>query len=522
MVTFSLVPTDNKIPLFYAEVSGSKALPNAAVGLGPSLVIGQGLGTGFVANVPVRIFSQAQANSLFRPGSMLARQIAAYFANDPYGELWALPLADKGTAPTGCATKTINFVGTATAAGVVSLYFGGVKVPVTVTSGMTAEQIASAYQAALGTNEAAAYALGSPVPMTATASAAALTVTARNSGTVGNGLTIHLNYGGAAAGEALPAGITITEFASAKYVTLTSGATDPDLITGSASGIASALGTKKWSFINFPYTGTTPSTGPLALLKTVMADSSTGRWGPTQKYYGHAFAAIGDTDTNISGKTLLNDPHTSIFAIEGSPTWDVEIGAAYCARAAGSARVLASRPLNTLELVGVLPPHTEDVWDYSTRKTVMDLGFTVPMASDSEVRIARAVTTYVKNTFGASDPTFLDVTTLFNLDYQLTNLEAAITTAYPRHILVDDDTNVGPGVPAVTPSAIKNLLISIYRKWERMGLVENTELFIANLVVERDVNDPNRVNVYFSPDLANGLHTFALLNEFRLQYAEAA
>ena len=50
------------------------------------------------------------------------------------------------------------------------------------------------------------------------------------------------------------------------------------------------------------------------------------------------------------------------------------------------------------------------------------------------------------------------------------------------------------------------------------GLVENYSAFEQNLLVERDVNDPNRVNVLYPPDLINQLRIFAVLAQFRLQY----
>jgi hypothetical protein len=50
------------------------------------------------------------------------------------------------------------------------------------------------------------------------------------------------------------------------------------------------------------------------------------------------------------------------------------------------------------------------------------------------------------------------------------------------------------------------------------GLVENLRAFKANLIVERDPNDPNRVNVLYPPDLINQLRVFAVLAQFRLQY----
>ena len=51
-----------------------------------------------------------------------------------------------------------------------------------------------------------------------------------------------------------------------------------------------------------------------------------------------------------------------------------------------------------------------------------------------------------------------------------------------------------------------------------VGLVENLAAFKAHLIVERDPNNPNRVNVLYPPDLINQLRIFAVLAQFRLQY----
>ena len=69
---------------------------------------------------------------------------------------------------------------------------------------------------------------------------------------------------------------------------------------------------------------------------------------------------------------------------------------------------------------------------------------------------------------------------------------------------------------------IRGELIGAYRELERMGIVENTDLFKQHLIVERDPMNPNRLNVLFPPDLVNQLRVFALLYQFRLQYPEAA
>ena len=41
-------------------------------------------------------------------------------------------------------------------------------------------------------------------------------------------------------------------------------------------------------------------------------------------------------------------------------------------------------------------------------------------------------------------------------------------------------------------------------------------------MVERDAEDPNRLDILFPPDYVNQLRIFAVLAQFRLQYAAAA
>ena len=84
--------------------------------------------------------------------------------------------------------------------------------------------------------------------------------------------------------------------------------------------------------------------------------------------------------------------------------------------------------------------------------------------------------------------------------------------------LADDGTRFGPGQAIVTPGIIKGELIAEYANDMWYGLVENITAFKANLIVERDPNDPNRVNVLYGPDLINQLRIFAVLAQFRLQY----
>jgi phage tail sheath gpL-like len=65
---------------------------------------------------------------------------------------------------------------------------------------------------------------------------------------------------------------------------------------------------------------------------------------------------------------------------------------------------------------------------------------------------------------------------------------------------------------------IKARLVADYAAMERAGIVERSDLFAENLIVEIDETNPNRVNVLYPPDLVNQLRIFAVLNQFRLNY----
>jgi hypothetical protein len=103
------------------------------------------------------------------------------------------------------------------------------------------------------------------------------------------------------------------------------------------------------------------------------------------------------------------------------------------------------------------------------------------------------------------------VTTLAALAKLLRNQKQAITSKFPRHKLANDGTKVGPGQAIVTPGIIKSELIAQYQRDMYDGLVEDMSNFKRNLLVERDPNDSNRVNVLYPPDLINQLRIFTVL-----------
>jgi phage tail sheath gpL-like len=196
-----------------------------------------------------------------------------------------------------------------------------------------------------------------------------------------------------------------------------------------------------------------------------------------------------------------------------------ECAAAYAAKAQRALINDPTRPLQTLSFNNIKAAPLQDRFDFQELNALASNGLAIQeVGSDNHPMILREQTTYQLNLYGQSDDAYELVTTLATLAKLLRNQKQAITTKFPRSKLADDGTKFGPGQAIVTPGIIKAELVNEYQLDMWNGLVENLSAFKANLLVERDPNDPNRVNVLYPPDLINQLRVFAVLAQFRLQY----
>ena len=492
-VSFNSIPSNWRMPLYWVELDPSMA--GLGVTPGRSLLVGVMSANGTATpDVPIACASQAQADNLFGQGSMLAGMFKAFFANNWANEVWGLPVAE----PTGAAaTGTITINTPPTAAGTIALYIAGRQVPVYVAASDTVDIIGSAMEAAINGDV--------NLPVTATAAAGVVTVTGKNKGVMSNEVKISDSYYGTVGGEQLPAGVTLT------YVQLTGGTGDP-IFTNAIS----ALGETEIDYVCMPFTD---STSMLAW-ETEFGFSDTGRWGFIRQHYGHLFSSKRGTymDLLTFGETR-NSAQMSVMGIElGSPTPSYEWAAAYCAKAARALINDPARPLQTLALASCLPAQSHFRFLLSELNGMSFIGIATQRTPVDVPMVMRENTTYQKNLYGNSDDAYELVTTLATLAKLLRNQRQAITSKFPRHKLADDGTRFGAGQAIVTPKIVKAELVAQYRIDEFNGLVENGKAFKDNLIVERDPNDPNRLNVLYPPDLVNQLRVFAVLAQFRLQY----
>lgn len=484
-ISFNSIPIDIRPPGQYIEFDNSRTVSGLPAIHHRILVIAQRLAAGTVAaGVQTRITSASQAEGAAGRGSMADAMFKALKGANNYTESWLILLDDN---PAGvAATKTITITGPATAAGTINLYIAGIQVQVAVASGDAATAIATAINTAINAR--------TDLPVTSSVLTNVVTTTARNKGEAGDQIDIRHSY---FFGEKLPAGVGLTVAAG------TAGTGNPDISTAIA-----AMGSEQFHTVIMPYTDA-------ANLALIEAEMNT-RWGPMVQKEGHVFSAI--TGTHATIDTLGASRNSELVTIMGgglSPTppwvWAAVTGAV------DAFEPDPARPRQTLRLPGVLPPSQDKLFTYSERNILLHDGISTYLVDPSgNVSIERLVTTYQVNAFAVEDISYLDITTVRTIAFLRASVRARIALKFPRHKLGSDGNHFGAGQAIVTPSAIRDELIALFRDWEDAALAEDIDQYKADLIVERNGSDPNRVDALIPPNIVNQFRVFAAAIQFRL------
>lgn len=450
-------------------------------------MIGQRLAAGTVAALtPTRIVSPAQAVVAFGRGSLLADMIAGLKAVNDSTECWAIALDDNGAGV--AATKTVTLTGAATATGVLALMIAGTAVPVAVASGASVSTVATAIVAAIAAQP--------DLPVTASAAAGVVTLTARNKGTAGNDVDVRLNY---YQGEATPAGLTVA------FAAGTAGAANPDI-----SAVWAAIGDAHYASFILPF-------GDTATLTSVETELAS-RAGPLRMIGGIAYVGLAGTQSALAAiGAARNSQYLCPIGAKSSPTPPWRWAAAHGAQIAFYGAIDPARPFQTLPLPGLVAPAEADRFTRVERELLLRDGIsTWTVDAGGTVTIERPITTYQLNAQGLDSVAWLDVNTPLTLFYLRHSLRVRFAERWPRHKLASDTATIAAGQAVVRPRDIRAELLALARDWEDAGLVENIDQFAADLQVQRSAGDPNRVDVLVPPDIVNQLRTIAARVEFRL------
>ncbi|MDC9594271.1 phage tail sheath subtilisin-like domain-containing protein, partial [Xenorhabdus sp. IM139775] len=338
-LSFNDIPSNIRVPLCYIEFDNSAAVTGTPPTLHKTLLLGLRTASGQVpAGQPFRITSVSAAEAAFGRGSMLAEMAAAFIRGNAFADLWGLAIDDDTNGVN--AVGKLQLLGNVAQTGQIALMVAGRSVRVTVQAGDNAAAMAGKVRDAINAN--------ANLPVTASSDSQSDTVllTAKWSGATGNDIDVRVNYYD---GEMLPVGINVG-------ITPLGGATgNPDL-----TAAITAFGDTWWNYVVNPFTDT--------LNLNLLRDELKHRWGPLKMIDGLCWMAKRGTlaQTSTFG-TSRNDYLFSTLATGISPQPPHIWAATLAGVAVGSLGIDPARPLQTLQLPGILPPARGDRWALNER-----------------------------------------------------------------------------------------------------------------------------------------------------------
>lgn len=460
-VAFYQIPSSLRKPGRYIEFNtrlSVRTLPNNQQ---KTLIVGQRLSSGTVAaNTVVDVFSEQDAATYFGRGSIAHLMVRAALRANPYLTLSVIALDDAAGV---AATNTVTVTGTATAAGVLTVNVGGQSVTIAVASGDTNTVIAA--------NLKAQFDKQPDLPVTATVSTNVVTMTAKNKGTLGNGLVV--------SSSDTATGVTVANTSPA------SGATDPTL----ATALAVVFGAGH-NIVISAYNDTTN----LTALRTHLDNVS----GPLEQRGAiGVYAHVGTLANATTLAASINSGRITGILLPTAYDCVYEVAAAYGAVIASEED--PARPLNTLPLTGILANPLANRNSRTEQENALYNGVTpTEIGPGDKVQIVRAVTTYTLDANSVPDISLLDLTTIRTLEYVRKAIRERITLRFPREKL-----------SSRTADKVRSEILDVLFKCEELEIVDAVADNASGVIVERDSQDPNRLDAKIPCDVVNGLHIFA-------------
>lgn len=467
-IAFDQIPASIRKPGKYFEFNTKLAVRTLVNNKQRMLIIGQKTSAGSIAQkVPMLVFSDKEAETYFGYGSMCHLMVRAAIKANAYLDLTVISLDDAAAGV--AASGSVTFTGPATSSGVFTLYVGSQKVEIAVNKDDTATMIGDALVSQMGKQ--------TDLPVTAANNAGVVTLTAKNKGLCGNDISLAYEITNAS-------GITATIAAMAN------GATNPS--------IADALAVvfpEQYHIIVTPFNTQTD----LAVLRDHL-DSVSGPMEQRSAIGVYGMNGALATATTLAGQVN----HGRILCAYLRYTSATKIKSMPYEIACAIASVVAyeedpARPLNTLELKSITAPNISDRLSRTEQESCLYNGCApLEVGPGEKVQIVRAISTYIKDAQGIDDVSLLDITTIRTLDYVRKACRERVSNRFPREKL-----------SSKTPDKVRTELLDVLKKLEELEIVEEVDANKDGLIVERDLQDVNRLDAKIPADVVNGLHVFA-------------
>ena len=467
-ISFEQLHSSIRKPGYYFEYNTKLAVRTLPANPQRVLVLGQ-MSEGASAEplTAIQFYDDQEAGLLFGFGSPAHRMAKAAIRANRFVDISAIGLPDEGAAIK--ASATISIGGTVTTSGIVTVSVGNERINAPALQGDDAFSVAQAVAEMIK--------LEVELPITAQAQAGAgdapatVTLTAKHPGASGN--LIPIGVANSCAGLV----ITHTVMSGGQLDSKLTAALDA-VFAGDYQVFISQYATQE----------------ALTQLREHLQAVS----GPLEQRGGRGFAV--STASLAAATTLagqINEGRASLALLPGSSSLPWEIAAAYGAVVASEED--PARPLNGLNLTGIAVPPVESRLGRTEQETALKNGVTPLEVGPGEVvQIVRAISTYTKNSTGVDDVSLLDITTIATLDYVRKAVRERMALRFPREKLSNR-----------TPDKVRSEALDVLFKIEELEIIEEVEANKDGVIVERDSQDNNRLNLRIPADVVNGLHVLA-------------
>lgn len=438
-----------------------------------------------VAGTIYEISDAVQTDTLFGVGSELALmcrkafETGARLGRGP--RLFAVAMAEPGVGAAN--VKTITPVGTATADGTIIVTLAGRRVYVGVRSGDVQNTIATAISNALLT-------IAEDLPVTVTVATNVVTLTHKTKGE--NGADVILTVDQTVAGVVTTPANTVVG----------TGVVD---ITASCDALA-AIPMDGVSFANHKAADTADIVSDIA-----------SRWNYAEKRFRFYFLGEpGTIGTATALASSVNHQACVIASMEGCKSLPGEMATALMMATFSRERPNANYDGLQLPLY---PPDAAVIYTPTEVETALAAGLTplggvvdpfTRAVTDGVVRIIRMVTS---KTTQNSQPfeVLKDLAVARTGVYLAAQLDAAFAARWSG-----DATPDGTLLTNDVIDQIRDFIVAMLRELEGLNILRNVDADILQLVVERDLITPGRVNVSITYTVIVGLHQIAFVHKVQL------
>ncbi|WP_140918453.1 phage tail sheath subtilisin-like domain-containing protein [Limnobaculum xujianqingii] len=464
-ITLEQIPASTRKPSKHIEFNLKLAVTTLPTNRQTVLIIGQMLspiaGTMVAPLTTQYVFSDDEAASYFGRGSLAHLMAKEAMTANPYINLSVIGVEDAEGSQV--AKGSLKLTGTATNAGVISLYIATTRIDITSRNGDDAATLMASLVTALNKNP--------DLPVTAAITAETVTITAKNKGAFGNDIILRAT--------STVAGIT------SELTPMAGGLLEVDIRDALAAIFAA-----RFNILVCPFS----SEDALTALRDHLDKVS----HPMEQR--PAIGVAGWRKSFATGTTLTKKINSGRVMVG----WHNDSALMPCIIAAGFAAVTASeedpaRPLNGLPILGLDVTSLESQPGRTEQEATLYNGLTpLEVGPGDKVQIVRAISTYTVNDSGTDDISLLDITTIRTLDYTRKAIVERWSLRFPREKLSER-----------TPPKVRSETLDVLFLLERLEILENVEANKAKLLSERDLQNPGTLNVKIPADVVNGLHVIA-------------